>query len=150
MHLKNLPQSIKRKTVHTWRQFKESIKLHENFFRQARGRRIVVYHGICEKDHLKFNGIFLRRQSFEKHLQFYQKYFNIVSLTDFYKENLSEKIITPVLMKEVTSVWAQYTIRLPRDIERTELITELKAAGVPAVIYYAKPLQQTCLPVACI
>jgi len=91
MHLKNLPQSIKRKTVHTWRQFKESIKLHENFFRQARGRRIVVYHGICEKDHLKFNGIFLRRQSFEKHLQFYQKYFNIVSLTDFYKENLSEK-----------------------------------------------------------
>lgn len=90
MHIKNFPRRIKRETIHAWRQFKEGVSLNENFFRQARGSRIVLYHGICQKDHTKFNGIFLRKDTFQKHLEFYKKYFHIVSLNDFYKGNFNK------------------------------------------------------------
>lgn len=57
--------------------------------RQARGARIVVYHGICQKEPLRFNNIFLTLKNFEGQLRFYKQYFNIVSLDDYYKGNFS-------------------------------------------------------------
>jgi peptidoglycan/xylan/chitin deacetylase (PgdA/CDA1 family) len=92
--IKNSAQKLKRETIYAWRQSKEIISLNENFFRNAKGCRIVCYHGICERDHLKFNNIFLRRDTFEKHLQFYKKYFNVVSLDDFFKKNFDENKFT--------------------------------------------------------
>jgi len=62
----------------------------ENFYRDARGSRIMIYHGICLKDHTRFNPIFLKLKTFERHLQFYQKYFNVISLDDFYQERFSK------------------------------------------------------------
>jgi len=64
--------------------------LNERFFKNARGVRIVCYHGICQKDHLKFNTIFLTLKMFEEHLQFYKKYFNVISLNDYYEKRLSD------------------------------------------------------------
>lgn len=50
----------------------------------ARGARIVVYHGICMQDHLRFNNIFLLRDTFEAHLRFFKEHFHVVSLDDYY------------------------------------------------------------------
>ena len=45
----------------------------------------------------------------------------------------------PRVGSEATSVWAQYTIRLPAG-RRNALAETLKARGIPTAIYYAKPL----------
>ena len=44
--------------------------------------------------------------------------------------------------RAATSVWAQYTLRLPRLSTATQVAADLKAAGVPTAIYYPKPLHQ--------
>ena len=60
--------------------------VNENFFRNSRGSRIIIYHGICRQDPTRFNSIFMDLPRFEKHLQFYKKYFQVVSLEQYYKE----------------------------------------------------------------
>jgi dTDP-4-amino-4,6-dideoxygalactose transaminase len=42
----------------------------------------------------------------------------------------------------LTSVWAQYTVRLPGGCDRDAVAAELKAIGVPTAVYYAKPLHR--------
>src|SRR5450432_480921 len=56
------------------------------FFERSRGARIVVYHGICRKDHTRYNNIFLTRKTFEEHLRYYGKYFHVISLDDYYEQ----------------------------------------------------------------
>ena len=56
------------------------------FYRNARGARILVYHGICRQDHTRFNTLFLLERTFEAHLQYFQQYFNVVSLEDYYQQ----------------------------------------------------------------
>lgn len=52
--------------------------------------RILVYHGICRKDPLRYSTIFLTLRSLEKQLLLYKKYFNIISLDDFYQQRFSK------------------------------------------------------------
>ena len=42
----------------------------------------------------------------------------------------------------LTSVWAQYTVRLPQGSDRDQIMARLKAVGVPSAVYYAKPLHR--------
>jgi len=88
-----LPQRIQakiyRETKYLGRDISHLLGLDESFLRNARGSRILVYHGICQTDHTRFNPIFLKLKTFERHLQFYQKYFNVVSLDDYYQGNFS-------------------------------------------------------------
>jgi peptidoglycan/xylan/chitin deacetylase (PgdA/CDA1 family) len=63
--------------------------LNKAVFRNARGSRIVVYHGVCRRDHTRYNNIFLRLKTFERHLQYYKKYFHVVSLDDYYAGRFS-------------------------------------------------------------
>ena len=64
--------------------------LNRSYFSKARGARIVVYHGICRHDHLRFNTIFLTQKMFESHLKFYKQYFNVISLDEYYRGNFSD------------------------------------------------------------
>ena len=58
-----------------------------------------------------------------------------------YNAALKDVAIVPGVPSGLTSVWAQYTIRLPgRD--RDQVAAKLKAQGVPTAIYYPKPLHQ--------
>jgi len=41
----------------------------------------------------------------------------------------------------MTSVWAQYTIRLPRG-QRDAFVTALKGQGIPTAIHYPKPVHR--------
>ncbi|MEI6628190.1 MAG: DegT/DnrJ/EryC1/StrS aminotransferase family protein [Alphaproteobacteria bacterium] len=59
---------------------------------------------------------------------------------DVYNEGLSNVVQIPHLMEGVTSAWAQYTVRLPKHINRSKLMVDLKNAGIPTMVYYVKPL----------
>ena len=89
-----LPQRIRsklfRETKYLGRDIGHLLGLDEQFYRDARGSRIMIYHGICLKDHTRFNPIFLKLKTFERHLRFYKKYFNVITLDDFYKGRFSK------------------------------------------------------------
>jgi peptidoglycan/xylan/chitin deacetylase (PgdA/CDA1 family) len=58
-----------------------------HFYRNARGARMLVYHGLCLQAPTRFNTIFILKKTFELHLQYFQRYFNLVSLEDYYQQN---------------------------------------------------------------
>jgi len=86
---RGIPQKIKRKIGYALKDAGALAGMNRAFFRAARGARIVVYHGICQQDHTRFNNIFLRLRTFEEHLRYYKKYFNVVSLDDYYSRRFS-------------------------------------------------------------
>ena len=56
-----------------------------------------------------------------------------------YTERL-EGLATPVIPEGFRSSWAQYTIRLENREQRDAVQTSLKAAGIPSMVYYPKPM----------
>ena len=58
-----------------------------------------------------------------------------------YGEALGDVAIVPQVPDGLTSVWALYTIRLPAPV-RPGVIAALAAQGIPAVVYYPKPLHR--------
>jgi dTDP-4-amino-4,6-dideoxygalactose transaminase len=58
-----------------------------------------------------------------------------------YAAGLSDIVTVPRTSNESTSVWAQYTIKLPAG-RRDGLAAALKAQGIPTAIYYTKPLHR--------
>lgn len=58
-----------------------------------------------------------------------------------YAEGLAEVATVPTVPAGSTSVWAQYTLRLPAG-KRDALATALKAEGIPTAIYYPIPLHR--------
>ena len=58
-----------------------------------------------------------------------------------YSNALGNVAIVPRLPRGLTSVWAQYTIRLEPG-RRDGLAAALKSEGIPTAIYYPKPLHQ--------
>lgn len=54
-----------------------------------------------------------------------------------YAAGLGDVLPVPQVRAGRTSVWAQYTIRVP---ERAAVMDRLKAAGVPTMIYYPRPM----------
>jgi dTDP-4-amino-4,6-dideoxygalactose transaminase len=59
-----------------------------------------------------------------------------------YTDSLADVVKVPRLADGNTSVWAQYTIRLPSSCEREVFAAELAAQGIPTAIYYQKPMHQ--------
>ena len=53
---------------------------------------------------------------------------------------LEEKLVLPQIKNGFTSSWAQYTVQLAQNIDRTALQTKLKTEGIPTMIYYMKPM----------
>ena len=58
-----------------------------------------------------------------------------------YSALLGDVAEVPNVPEASTSVWAQYTVRLPGR-ERDTIAAQLKASGIPTAVYYAKPLHQ--------
>jgi UDP-2-acetamido-2-deoxy-ribo-hexuluronate aminotransferase len=57
-----------------------------------------------------------------------------------YSALLGDLVSVPEVPDGLTSVWAQYTVRLPAGCDRDGVATRLKSAGIPTAIYYPKPL----------
>lgn len=73
------------------RDIKGLLGLDKSFFKDARGSRIIIYHGVCQSNPTRFNSLFITRETFISHLKFYKKYFNVVSLDDLYAGKLSDE-----------------------------------------------------------
>ncbi len=58
-----------------------------------------------------------------------------------YSDALEEHCIVPRVPQGLTSVWAQYTIRIGGG-RRNAVAAKLKKAGIPTAIYYAKPMHR--------
>lgn len=60
----------------------------------------------------------------------------------FYTEKLKDEVITPQIVENNTSVWAQYSIRVK---DREIIQSKLKEKGIPTAVHYPKPLHlQEC------
>jgi len=59
-----------------------------------------------------------------------------------YTKGLADVVMVPQLADGCSSVWAQYTIRLPKGSDRDQFQAALKAQGIPTVIYYPKSMHQ--------
>ena len=58
-----------------------------------------------------------------------------------YAAGLRDVVTVPVVPDGLTSIWAQYTIRLPQG-RRDAFAARLKQQGIPTAIYYPKPLHR--------
>jgi dTDP-4-amino-4,6-dideoxygalactose transaminase len=59
-----------------------------------------------------------------------------------YAQGLGNVVSVPHVVAGCTSVWAQYTIRLPKGNDRDGFAATLKAQGIPTAIYYPKSMHQ--------
>jgi UDP-2-acetamido-2-deoxy-ribo-hexuluronate aminotransferase len=59
-----------------------------------------------------------------------------------YARGLHNVVSVPHVADGATSVWAQYTIRLPKGTDRDEFASALKGQGIPTAIYYPKSMHQ--------
>src|SRR5947209_12445096 len=59
-----------------------------------------------------------------------------------YARGLGNVVTVPQLAAGCSSIWAQYTIRLARGVDREAFAAALKARGIPTAIYYAKSMHQ--------
>ena len=89
--LQTIQQRLRRKWTYATRDTKGIMGLNEKTFQEARGARVVVYHGICTSNPTRFNSLFVTKKTFEQHLRFYKKYFHIVSLQDYYLGRFSNE-----------------------------------------------------------
>lgn len=51
-------------------------------------------------------------------------------------------LMLPEVPENMTSSWAQYTVRVPEILDRNTLQTALKQQNIPSMIYYPKPLHK--------
>jgi dTDP-4-amino-4,6-dideoxygalactose transaminase len=59
-----------------------------------------------------------------------------------YARGLGNVVTVPQLARGCTSIWAQYTIRLPKGTDRDGFAAVLKAQGIPTSVYYPKSMHQ--------
>ncbi|MCR4837996.1 MAG: DegT/DnrJ/EryC1/StrS family aminotransferase [Eubacterium sp.] len=60
---------------------------------------------------------------------------------DWYGEELAgTDLELPIIRAGFTSSWAQYTVKLPKRLERDLVQKALKEAGIPSMVYYMKPM----------
>src|SRR3954451_13544914 len=63
-------------------------------------------------------------------------------VADRYSQALGNVVSVPRLGAGCTSIWAQYTIRLPQGCDRNSFAATLRARGIPTAIYYPKSVHQ--------
>ncbi|MBV1695829.1 MAG: DegT/DnrJ/EryC1/StrS family aminotransferase, partial [Hyphomicrobiales bacterium] len=56
-----------------------------------------------------------------------------------YTAKLAGRVAVPAVRQGLTSVWAQYTVRLPAE-RRDDVAKALAAQKIPTAVYYPRPL----------
>lgn len=68
---------------------------------------------------------------------------DINKVADLYTSKLADTdLVLPVIPDNFYSSWAQYTVQIPENIDRSKIQAELKDAGIPSMVYYAKPMHR--------
>lgn len=66
---------------------------------------------------------------------------DVNKVAGWYTEGLKDAdLVLPLISEGFYSSWAQYTVQLPASVDRKELQAKLKTAGIPSMVYYAKPM----------
>ena len=66
---------------------------------------------------------------------------DINKVAQWYTEGLKDSgLVLPIIADGFYSSWAQYTIQLPEALNRKDIQAKLKDAGIPSMVYYAKPM----------
>jgi len=152
--LSTISKNIRRKIVYARNDIGNLWGGNLRSFNEARGARIVVYHGICEKDPLRYNNSFITRERFEQHLQFYRRQFHILSLDDYFEQRFDPdrfnvcitfddgyannyKYVFPLLMKyEIPAAFFITGIRdAGRDILWNDFLGIASKYGPPRLNY---------------
>ncbi len=69
--------------------------------------------------------------------------YDINQVAAWYTERLKDtELVLPCIKENYYSSWAQYTVQLPGNADRKAIQAKLKAAGIPSMVYYAKPMHQ--------
>src|SRR5438270_4259355 len=77
--------------LHGWpRDTGWQLGMNQSFLKNARGVRILVYHGVCTDHPFQYNTLFLSRQGFERQLKLFKKYFHFLSIDDVYEQRFAE------------------------------------------------------------
>ena len=63
---------------------------------------------------------------------------NVIAMR--YTKALLDLYQTPNILDGYRSIWAQYTLLASSEVERDKAMSELKAVGIPSMIYYPRPL----------
>ena len=104
----------------------------KSYYEGARGSRILAYHGICQNEPTKFNTLFITAQTFEQHLSYYKRYFNLVSMDDYYLRRFSKTKFNICLTFD-EGFANNYAYALPLlhkyQIPATFFVTAVSAAG---------------------
>jgi len=61
---------------------------------------------------------------------------------DRYADRLDGLVEAPKLAPQATSSWAQYTIKLPKNADRDQVISVLNTHEVPSAVYYPIPMHE--------
>ena len=66
---------------------------------------------------------------------------NVNQVAAWYTEELKNtELVLPTIKDGFYSSWAQYTVQVPKRVNRKDLQEKLKAANIPSMVYYAKPM----------
>ena len=61
----------------------------------------------------------------------------------WYADALADSgLVLPQVPEGMTSSWAQYTVRVPKEVGRDQIQASLKEAGIPSMVYYPKPMHE--------
>ena len=114
----------------------------------AEKMKMIRVHGQNKRYHHKYIGMGGRLDTMQAAVLLAKlpKYAEEIKLrqevAEQYTSALKEKVVTPDVKEERTSVWAQYTVRVQ---DREHLQSKLKEAGVPTAVHYPMPLhRQEC------
>jgi len=110
--------------------------------------KLLRVHGQNKRYYHKFIGIGGRLDTLQaaillaKLINFKKELKNRQKVADQYTDKLSNIFQTPVIKKNRTSVWAQYTLRVN---DRDNFQLKLKEEGIPTSVFYPIPLhRQEC------
>ena len=57
-----------------------------------------------------------------------------------YTQSINKKFITPYIPGNYSTSWAQYSILIPKEINRDSLIAHFRDQGIPLMVYYKIPI----------
>ena len=129
---KQIITSVQQKISYTHNDIGSLLGWNKSFFDEARGARIILYHGICLNDPMRFNNIFLPLKTFREHIHFYKEHFHIISLNDFYQKRFdADRFNICISFDDGYANNYKYVLPILEDekIPATFFITAIREAG---------------------